>query len=225
MNYKGITMAFFVAKKDQSSIQDGGNYINKSGIYPVTIKTVSVVVNDKGARSLNFNVDHNGSSEVFYGLKLDNNDGSENFEAKIFNKLVVIAGLDTVSDPEVQEHLLGKDRTPTDLAVLTDFTDLPVQVRIQFEYSKYNGEIKERRLIKAFYREDGASAAEIINETQPGVQLEKDRAYAENVTYRDGLTAEDVAAWKAAKKSGGSAPAPKATPAANPFAASASFPA
>jgi hypothetical protein len=218
-------MAFFVAKKDQSSIQDGGNYINKSGIYPVTIKTVSVVVNNKGARSLNFNVDYKGSNEVFYGLKLDNNDGSENFEAKIFNKLVVIAGLDVVSDPEIQEHLLGKDRIPTDLAVLTDFTDLPVKIRVQFEYSKYNGEIKERRLIKAFYREDGASAAEIINGTQPGVQLSKDMAYAENVTYRDGLTAEEVAAWKAAKKSGGATPAPKATPAANPFAAAASFPA
>jgi hypothetical protein len=49
---------------------------------------------------------------------------------------------------------------------------------------------------------------------------------AVNVTYKDGLTAEDVAKWKAAKKDGKAAPTPKATPAANnPVAASASFPA
>ena len=218
-------MAFFTAKVDQQSIKDGGNYISASGIYDVTIKTVSVKVNDKGARSLDFNVDYMGSSAVFWGLKLDNNDGSANFEANIFNKLVIIAGLDAVSDPEIQEHKLGKDQVPTDLSVLTDFTDLPVKMRIQLEYSKYNGQIKERRLIKAFYREDGAAASEIVNGTQPGVQLAKDEAYADNITYKDGLLPEDVTAWKAAKKSGGTAPAPQA-PAANTFAQPASqFPA
>lgn len=218
-------MAFFVAKKDAASIKDGGNYISTSGIYPVTLKTVSVKVNDKGARSIDFNVDYMGSPHIFYGLKLDNNDGSENFEAKIFNKLVVVAGLDAVSEPEVQEHKLGKDQVPTDLAVLTDFTDLAVQMRVQLEYSKYQGEIKEKRLIKAFYREDGASASEIINETQVGVQLSKDEAYAANITYKDGLTAEDVAVFKAAQQSGTKAPAAQ-KPAANTFAQpKSSFPA
>lgn len=210
-------MAFFIPKTDATSINDGGSYISKSGIYDVTLKVVSVKVNEHNARSLDFNVDYNGSTQVFYGLKLDNNDGSENFEAKIFNKLCVIAGLDTVSDPEVQEHKLGKDQTPTDLAVLTDFTDLPVKIRVQFEYSIWNGKIQEKRLIKAFYREDGASASEIINKTEIGVQLAKDMKYAENVTYKDGLTAEAVAEWKA-NKAKGSSPKQTTAPKANEFA-------
>ena len=210
-------MAFFVTKKDAASVSDGGSYINQSGIYDVTLKIVSVDVGDNGSTALNFNVDYQGSDQTFYGLRLTNNDGSENFGAKVFNKLCVVAGVDAVSDPEVQEHKLGKDQTPTDLAVLTDFTDLPVKVRIQYEYSKYQGKIQEKKVIKAFYREDGASASEILNETPVGVQLAKDLNYASNITYKDGLTAEDVAAWKA-EKSGKPAPANSTAPKANEFA-------
>lgn len=217
-------MAFFVPKTDVASVQDGGSYISTSGIYDVTLKVVSVKVNESNARSLDFNVDYQGSSQVFYGLKLDNNDGSENFERKVFNKLVIVAGLDSVSEPEIQEHKLGKDQTPTDLAVLTDFTDLPVKMRVQFEYSKYQGQIKEKKLIRSFYRaSDGATAAEILAGKGFGTQLEKDMAYAANITYKDGLTAEEVAAWKEAQKSGKKAPAVK--PQANEFAgAAAGFP-
>lgn len=208
-------MAFFVAKTDAQSISDGGNYISKSGIYPVTLKVVSVKVNEHGARSLDFNVDYMGSAQVFYGLKLDNNNGSESFEAKTFNKLVNIAGLEVVSDPEVQEYKLGKEQVPTDLAILTDFTDLPVQIRIQYEYGIYQGQIKEKKLIKSFYREDGASASEILNKTEIGVQLSKDLAYADNITYKDGLDEDQVKAWKESQKTGTAKPTAK--PTANEF--------
>lgn len=208
-------MAFFVPKTDIASIQDGGNYITTSGIYDVTLKVVSVKVNNHNARSLDFNVEYQGSNQVFYGLKLDNNDGSENFERKVFNKLVIVCGLDSVSEPEIQEHKLGKDQTPTDLAVLTDFTDIPVKMRVQFEYSIYNNEIKEKKLIRSFYRShDGATAAEILAGKGYGQQLAKDMEYANNVVYKDGLTAEDVAAWKEGKKL--TKPSPKPTP--NEFA-------
>jgi hypothetical protein len=229
---------FFTAKTDAQSVADGGAYISESGIYPVTLKAVSVKVNEKNARSIDFNVDYQGSSQVFYGLKLDNNDGSENFEAKVFNKLVVCAGLDGVSQPEIQTHNLGKDKKPTDLSVLTDFDDLPVKMRIQYEYNKFEGKIREHRKIKAFYREDGASASEIIalangQAAVIGTRLAKDeKKYASNVTYKDGLTAEDVAAWKEAEKAnraaqGGNASAAQ-TPSENKFAgggASTGFPA
>lgn len=209
---------FFVPKTDTASIQDGGSYITTSGIYDVILKTVSVKVNKYNARSIDFNVEYQGSSQVFYGLKLDNNDGSENFERKVFNKLVIVCGLDSVSDPEIQEHKLGKDQTPTDLAVLTDFTDIPVKMRVQFEYSVYEGEIKEKKLIRSFYRaSDGATAAEILAKKDYGQQLAKDMEYASNVVYKDGLTAEKVAAWKEGKKS--NKPSPK--PTANEFAGAA----
>lgn len=214
-------MSFMKANINPEALQEGGSgakYIAKSGIYDVTLKIVSVDVNDKGARAINFNVeDADGNPTTFYGLKLDNNDGSKNFGADIFNRLIIIANLEDVNDPEEQEHKLGKDNKPVTLAVLDDFTDLECKIRVQEEYSKYNGEINKRMVIKNFYRADGASAAEIVAEATGdesvviGTQIEKDKPYAENITYRD-CTPEEVAAWKESKKSGNSGA--KAAPAA-----------
>lgn len=172
-------------------------YITTSGIYDVTIETLSVETNKKGARSLNLNVDYKGSKTTIYGLRLDNNDGSANFGRAIFNKLCIIAGIDSVEAPEEQTHILGKDKVPTQLQVLDQFSDLLVKIRLGYSYHMYNGKIQERRDIKAFYRaEDGATANEIASELPAGEQLLKDMKYATDVTYKDGLTKEDIDEWK-----------------------------
>lgn len=219
-------MSFFKINKEVAANQEstGGDYLSKSGIYPITLKFVSVDINNHNARSLNFNIDYKGNPTTLYGLKLDNNDGSENYQASVFNRLCNVLEIDAVSNPEIEEHAVGKDSTPKEFSVLPDFTDKEVAIRVQEEYSKYNGEIKKRLVIKNFYRySDGASAAEIINgdASKFGQQLAKDKPYAENVTYRDGLTEADIKAWKASQSSGGSSAAPAAQvtkPAANPFA-------
>lgn len=196
-------MSFIKINRDEAVVKEskgGGSYLSKSGIYPVTIKFASVSINDHNARSIDFNVDYNGNSSTLYGLKLDNNDGSENYMYPIFNNLAIIAGLDDISEPEEQEHAVGKDNEVKSFMVLDDFTGLEVLVRVQQEYSKYNNEIKSRLTIKGFYRaEDKANAFEIIKGEGFGTQYGKDLAYAEKITYKDGLTAEEVAAWEAQK--------------------------
>lgn len=222
-------MSIFNIKRTPEATKEstgGGNYLSKSGIYDVTIKLASIKVNSFNAREIDFNLDYNGSTTTIYGLKLDNNDGTENYQSDIFNKLCIIADLETVADPEMETHKFGE--TSKDLAVLPDFTDLPVKVRIQEEFSDYKGEIKRRLVIKNFYRADGATASEIINEVASdaiGKQLEKDKAYADKPAYRAPVTAEAVAIWQeaeATKKSGTKAPAaPRmsaSAPAANLFA-------
>ena len=196
-------MSFIKINRDEAVVKEskgGGSYLSKSGIYPVTIKFASVNINDHNARSIDFNVDYNGNSSTLYGLKLDNNDGSENYMYPIFNNLAIIAGLDDINEPEEQEHAVGKDNEIKSFMVLDDFTGLEVLVRVQQEYSKYNNEIKSRLTIKGFYRaEDKANAFEIIKGEGFGTQHGKDLAYAEKITYKDGLTAEEVAAWEAQK--------------------------
>lgn len=196
-------MSFIKINRDEAVVKEskgGGSYLSKSGIYPVTIKFASVNINDHNARSIDFNVDYNGSSSTLYGLKLDNNDGSENYMYPIFNNLAIIAGLDDINEPEEQEHAVGKDNEVKSFMVLDDFTGLEVLVRVQQEYSKYNNEIKSRLTIKGFYRaDDKANAFEIIKGEGFGTQHGKDLAYAEKITYKDGLTAEEVAAWEAQK--------------------------
>ncbi len=74
------------------------------------------------------------------------------------------------------------------------------------EYSVWNSNIQEKKVIKGFFRvEDNASAEEIVNETEAGVQYEKESKYFENVTYKDGLDADAIAAWVAQGRPKGTA--------------------
>ena len=195
---------FFTTKRDAQSLQEQtGDFINKSGIYDVIIKFASVNKGDKGSISIDFNCEYKGSETTFYGLRLTNNDGSDNFQKALFNKLLVILGIDSLNEPTPEDHAVGKDGQVKSFAVLTELSDQPIKIRVQYSYSLYQGNIIERREIKNFYRaSDGAVASEVESGKNIGVQLEKDRAYENNVTYNDGLTADIVAQWKAAKKAG-----------------------
>ncbi len=190
-------MAFFnVSVNEAIKESEGGSYINQSGVYDVTIKEVIVDFNDKGARTLSFYIDNNGQEQVLYGsLRLDNNDGTPNFQASIFNKLCVIAGLESVQDPEEATLPIGKEGIAKDVAVLPDFQDLACKIWVQLEYTVYNGSIKEKKTIKGFYNANGASTDEIIKNTEVGVRFSKDEKYHTNTSYKDGLTEEAVQAW------------------------------
>ena len=212
---------FFTTKRDAQSLQEQtGDFINKSGIYDVIIKFASVNRGDKGSISSDFNCEHKGSETTFYGLRLTNNDGSDNFQKPLFNKLLVVLGIDALAEPTPEDHAVGKDRQVKSFAVLTELSDQPIKIRVQYSYSMWQGEIVERREIKNFYRaSDGAVASEVESGENIGAQLNKDRAYENNVTYNDGLTEAMVAEWKAAKKAGTSyTPNTGAKPATtNPF--------
>jgi len=214
-------MAFFKVDVAAAAKNEGGsNTINKSGIYDITLKNIIVDINDKSARTLNLFVDNNGTAQVMYGaIKLDNNDGSANFQAGLFSKLAVVCGIEDISDPEEAELPIGKGGIAKEVAILPDFQDIELKMRVQMEYSVVPdtdkngkpyataGQISEKKVIKAFYTDSGASAEEILNETEAGVKLAKDLAYAENVTYKDGLTEEAITAWIAGGRDSGTAPA------------------
>ena len=117
--------------------------------------------------------------------------------------MLVILGIDALAEPTPEDHAVGKDRQVKSFAVLTELSDQPIKIRVQYSYSMWQGEIVERREIKNFYRaSDGAVASEVESGENIGAQLNKDRAYENNVTYKDGLTEAMVAEWKAAKKAG-----------------------
>lgn len=205
-------------KEALSSFPDSGaNFINKSGIYDITIKFASVAVTAEGAESVNFNIEYNGGSQTLYGPYVTNKDGATNeIGARVINGLAVIAGMPEGANfsIEKEEHAVGKDNKVQEFDVITDFTDLTCKVRVQEEYSinPKTNEIQQRLVIKEFYRADGASAAEVVSGNDIGKQLAKvEEKYANNVTYRDNLTPEIVAEWKKAKAAGKPAPV-KPTP-------------
>ena len=172
-------MKFTVSTKKEAlnSFPDSGaSFINKSGIYDITIKFASVSVTAEGAESVNFNIEYNGGSQTLYGPYVTNKDGATNdIGARVINGLAVI-------NPKTNE-------------------------------------IKDRLVIKEFYRADGASAAEVVSGNDIGKQLAKvEEKYASNVTYRDNLTPEAVAEFKKARAAGKSAPAKPAPATAKPSA-------
>mgnify|MGYP005748287789 FL=1 len=206
----------FKISTSQDAIKDasGMSFIGKSGVYDVTINFASINVTKNNAEQFVFNVDYNGNQQTFYGPYYKKSDGTYNDAAvRLYTQLGVIAGLEDGDQFTISQetHKVGKDQKDQDFDVVEELSGLPVKLQVTAEYSLYNGEIQERFNIRSFFREDGATADEIVNDGEIGkrlaVVLEK---YADNVTYRDDLTEEDVANWKAQRSSGKSAPAPAA---------------
>lgn len=214
-------MKLTVSKKAEA-IKDSGNgggFINRSGIYDVILNYVQVAETKNGAYQLNFNVNSGGMDQTIYGPILLGKDGKVNeITQNLLNRLCIIAGMDDGQEIETEEaeYPVGKDQKMMEMQVIPELAELPVKMRIQMEYSLWNDAIQERKGIKAFYREDGATAAEAESGENIGKRLSLDEEkYASNVTYKDGLTEEDVKAWiqariDGASSGGSSAPAPKA---------------
>jgi len=192
-------MSFFKSSKKAEDVKQGGsNHITTSGLYHVLILAPIVSVSKNGSTSIDMYVEHKGQKQVIYGnLRITNNDGSENkIGSKVFNQLMIISGKDEVADPIEVELPIGKKEAMKEAAVLEDLSDIPILMRIQMEYSVYNGKVQEKKVIKGFFREsDKASAEEIVNESEAGLSLEKEMKYVDNVTYKDDLTPELIQAW------------------------------
>ena len=205
-------MAFAKKSTNQEDVKaSASNYINASGIYDVNILASFVDTSEKGSSVVNFFLDSGGQEQVMYGnMRVTNsNDAQGNsvenkIGMKLFNHLLVIADIDEVSDPVEGDLPIGKAGADKSVAMLEDLSDFQVQMRVQLEYSSYNNKIQEKRVIREFYRSgDNATAAEIVNDAKHGEGFEKDQKYVDNITYKDDLTAEDIAKWVAAGRQGG----------------------
>lgn len=194
-------MKLTVSKNPEAIKESGGgsSYINRSGIYEVLLNYVQVQETKNGAYKLNFNVKYNGVDQTIYGPPLVNTDGKLNEITKnLFNRLCIIAGMEDGQEIETEtaEFPVGKDQKMTQMEIIPELSDLPVIMRIQMEYGLYDGQVQERKNIRAFYREDGATAQEAESGQDIGRRLKLDsEKYANDVTYKDGLDEEQVQAW------------------------------
>ena len=201
-------MSFFKSSKRAEDVKQGGSsHINASGFYPVTILAPVVSVGAKGSTSVDFFLESNGQKQIIYGnLRTTNNNDAEGNEvpnkigAKIFNQLMIIGDLDELDDPVEVDLPIGPKESMKTVAAIEEMADMEAIMRIQMEYGIYKGNITEKKVIKAFFRADKASAEEIVNESDIGTAYEKEMKYKDNVTYKDEITPEQVTAWIAAKR-------------------------
>lgn len=213
-------MAFIrVDRKVVEKDVGGGAYITGSGFYPVTIKSASLSTSKDGYVSMNFNFDWNGNEKVIYGLGMFNKNGSEHFKLATLQSLMVILGIEELDDPVETEI-----KTKNGMTMIEAFEQLEgaeVIVQISQKFSRYEGKVRDGLEVKRFFdAETHATGAEIINDTEPGMQYDKLLPFAEKVIYEDGVTEEEALAHLVSKSSGGGS-APKAAAAApkkSPFA-------
>ena len=215
-------MGFFTVNTSEDAIKDysgdGGKWLNKSNIYPLVVKHAIVSISSKGSKSIDLWVDHDGQEQMlFQAMRLTNNDGSENLGSKLFTKFCVVAGAangEVIADPISMMLPVGKGKEEKECMVLEQFNDIPITLRLQMEYSMYEGKIQARQNVRNFFRfEDNATAAEIIdNSEEKGKQFLAEQEYADKVTYNDELTPEDIEAW--IKNRGKEQKTPTKTPAA-----------
>lgn len=202
-------MSFYKTSRKADDVKQGGsNYVTNSGVYPVQILAPIVNVSKGGSESVDLYVEHAGQKQVIYGnLRITNNDGSPNtIGSKVFNQLMIISGLDEISDPIEHELPIGPKEAMKSAAVLEDLADIDVLMRVQMEYGAWNGNITEKKVIKAFFRaEDKATAEEIVNESDAGAGYERELKYVDNITFKDGVTPEQVTQWIADQRPDGTA--------------------
>lgn len=211
-------MAFFTVDTSEDQIKDyqsSGSFLNKSGMYDILLKNVIVDTTAKGSEYLNFLVEYNNISQMLYqAIRLTNNDGRPNLGVKLFNKLCVVAGLkegEDIPDPVTKMLPIGKEEK--ECRVLEVFDGIPLTIRLQIEYSLYNGNVQQSKNIMNIFRyTDKATASEIINHSENmGHQYSIESQYADKIIYKDDLTEKDVEEWfkNKRKESNSSTPAKK----------------
>lgn len=182
----------------------GSSFINEEGIFDVTLNFVSVSTTTNGAKQADFNITYKGNNQVIYGPTIVNTNGQPNeIGMSLLNKLGVIVGLSDGDDLDIQEetHKVGKDQKEQTFDVITDFSGAEVKLRVQREYTKYNGNIRRSLVIRNAFRADGASAAEIANNGEIGNQMQIElEKYCKGPSYRDGVTPEEAEAWETAQR-------------------------
>ena len=197
------------SKPENIKESSGGGFINKSGIYDLKINHIRLNRYASGASRLVFDVKTaQGALQTLYGPFLEAKNGDINeITATLLNKIAIIAGLpdDYELNIEKVEVPAGKERTVSEEEIFTDLRDIDVKLQVQMEYSKYqdkNGEnsISENKNIKSVFSLEGLSATELVSGEDAGKQLSIAEKYANNVTYRDGLTEQDVKDWIESKK-------------------------
>ena len=203
-------------KRDAESLKDssGVSFINDNGIYDVVINFASVEKKPSGALFFNLNVDYNGNSQTFYGPCIQDKTGKETFGMGLLRKFGVIADVeDGDFNIETETHVVGKDNKEMEFQVITDLSDLECKIRVQVEYSKYEGKIRRSLEVRNVFAADGASASEIVSDGEIGKQyaLELEK-YSSTTSYKDGVTPEEAADFdeeQAAARSGKATEAPK----------------
>ena len=145
----------------------GGKKVLDSGVYYVTLNTVSETTASTGTTGLDWNFTVEGSQypNTIYGMWIHKADGTELFGANLVQSLMGILGLKSLTT--YNKTIEVKDGNKTVMAI-KELDGKKVRVAIQKVLDAYNGELREKNEIKAFFDYDtGRTYAEMKNKAEP----------------------------------------------------------
>ena len=192
-----------VQKLKEAPSTGNSTWIQKSGVYLLHIKGIEEVPGNKDAIAVNYIAEEC----ISYNNTIVNMAGDEVFGMDILQSLLIVTGQaqfsDAVSAP------IQFNSGPQNKTVYPESVGLTVYATVHFRYRVYNKTIREDKIIRNFFSiADKASASELLQSSSDGSESKgsKGDAYkaalayyeTDRVTY-EGVTAEEVAAWRQAQ--------------------------
>ena len=174
--------------------------IYRSGLYNIVIQKVYITTRKQGSKQLNIRYRLEGSNKdngtLF--ISMTNNNGSDNFQKVLFDKLITVLDLTEIS---TEKQTIKTKKDSFEATCFPALENKKVKVWVKFRYNKFKDNIYESIDVQEFFRiSDNAVAKEVLTKENIGKRFEACKV-ATNVTdYRDGLTKEDVDAWLEKRK-------------------------
>lgn len=193
-----------------------GNSIPTSGIYDLTLKAVTLDISPWGSKNVGLYVEVDDQPRMLYSvLDLGSDDDSQDEQWKkdmiernwaIFDHMCIVCGIDPndITETETVTLPIGKDKADKDVEAFTEFEDKKIKAWLKFEYYKSKeGDIKERIVLKEVFTPEGLSGDEVLREETEPKRIHKLEKYVTQISYKSGLTEEDVKAWIENGRKGG----------------------
>lgn len=177
--------------------------IKKSGLYDVKIK-YAYMKTKEGTQSktlwLRVSIGNSDKQQVLF-IKQTNNNGSENFEKILTDKLLVCCDIEEVKRLVPTKFIYKEKEYMEDCIKELEGKEVTFQIRQEFD--KWNEKINESfKIVNIFRTRDKASAIEIVNNADLGKRYATlEDNYVNSVSYRNVNKAE-VEAWIRAKQAG-----------------------
>ena len=138
----------------------GGSKILETGVYDVTLVTVSETVASTGTTGMDWNIMVPGSKygNMVYGMWTVKSDGNPiAFNMQKVQALMGLVGAKKLTTFQKSIEVQGGTKMVT---AYKEFDGVKVQVAVQKILDVYNGEVREKNEIAAFFGTDGKTYAE-----------------------------------------------------------------
>jgi len=172
---------FDETKAVETGAGEAGKKVLDSGVYDVTLNTVSEAVASTGTEGFdwNFTVDGAKYPNMVYGLWTHRKDESELFGANIVQSLMGVLSVKKLTPYEKTIEI--KDGTKKVIAQ-KEFDGKRVKVAVQKILDVYKGEVKEKNEIKAFF---DIETGKTYSETKSGSEAKQIKWYTENLKDKE----------------------------------------